>query len=209
MSRFSSPILDNVRIASPCPADWDAMYGDDRKRFCGECKLNVYNLSGMTKTQAEALIMNAEGRLCVRIYRRTDGTVITSDCPVGWEKIKQRTRLYATALASLLMALFTGVLFVSLLSGKKGGQTLGELIPIATPTPVPLAGAIALPPKNSNTEKHEVLIGDVAMPRNTVPKVNVDDAPVIRKTGDANTSVPKSSFEVGKMRVLSAERKVS
>jgi hypothetical protein len=190
MPRFSSPVLDNIHIASPCPADWDAMYGDDRKRFCGDCKLNVYNLSDMTRDEAEALIMNAEGRLCVRIYKRTDGTVITKDCPVGWEKIKQRTRLYATALASLLVALFTGVLFASLLSGKRIGPTLGELIPIATPTPMPLAGAIALPPKD--TKK--------------VPKVEIDDPPVIRKTGDANTQQQK--FDIGKMRVLNGERKI-
>ena len=66
------------------------MYGDDRKRFCGDCKLNVYNLSGMSREEAEALIMNAEGRLCVRFYKRRDGSVITGDCPVGWARVKQR-----------------------------------------------------------------------------------------------------------------------
>src|SRR5215204_223410 len=121
MSKFTTP-LENIYVASPCQADWNEMYGDDRKRFCGDCKLNVYNLSGMTRDEAEALVMNAEGRLCVRFYKRADGSVITSDCPVGWEKLKQRTRVYATAVASLLMALFTGVLFVSLFSGKDRGR---------------------------------------------------------------------------------------
>lgn len=136
MSKFESP-LDNIRIASPCSSDWDEMYGDERKRFCGECKLNVYNLSGMTKDEAEALVMNAEGRLCVRFYRRADGSVITEDCPVGWAKVKQRTKLYATAAASLLMALFTGVLFVSLFSKQR--PLVGER----------LMGAIAVPPTNA------------------------------------------------------------
>src|SRR5688572_28577693 len=115
MSKFDSP-LNNLKIASPCPADWQEMYGDNRKRFCGDCKLNVYNLSGMTRDEAEALIMNAEGRLCVRFYKRADGSVITQDCPVGWAKVKQRTRVYATAAVSLVIALFTGVLFHSLFS---------------------------------------------------------------------------------------------
>ena len=75
---FDSP-LNNVKIASPCSADWNEMYGDNRKRFCGDCKLNVYNLSGMTKTEAESLIINSEGRLCVRFYERADGSVITND----------------------------------------------------------------------------------------------------------------------------------
>src|SRR6187549_3287824 len=105
MSRFDSP-LTNIRIASPCSADWEQMYGDDRKRFCGDCKLNVYNLSGMSLEEAEGLIMNAEGRLCVRFYKRRDGTVITGDCPVGWARVKQRARVLATAAFSMLIALF-------------------------------------------------------------------------------------------------------
>ncbi len=183
MPKFDSP-LNNIQIASPCPADWNEMYGDDRKRHCGDCKLNVYNLSGMTKDEAEALVMNAEGRLCVRFYRREDGSILTQDCPVGWAKIKQRTKIYATAVASLIMALFTGVLFVSLFSGKHRGITVGELIPFATPTPQPLMGAVAAPPRNTNTNSNAV------QGKPTMGNVAID--------------VPKTptKFEVGKMRVI-------
>jgi hypothetical protein len=38
--------LEMVRVASPCTADWDATHGDDRVRYCGQCNLHVYNLSG-------------------------------------------------------------------------------------------------------------------------------------------------------------------
>ena len=149
MPKFESP-LNNIKIASPCSADWNEMFGDSRKRFCGDCSLNVYNLSGMTRDEAEALIMNAEGRVCVRFYRRVDGSIITRDCPVGWARVKQRTRVYSTAIASLLMALFTGLLFVSLLSHQK--PTMGKLLtPFATPTPQPLMGAVALPPNKANS----------------------------------------------------------
>src|SRR5262249_10788550 len=40
-------ILDNVRIASPCHARWEDMVGNDRARFCGQCRKNVYNFSAM------------------------------------------------------------------------------------------------------------------------------------------------------------------
>lgn len=153
MSKFDSP-LNDLRIASPCPANWDEMYGDGRKRFCGDCKLNVYNLSGMTRYEAENLVTNAEGRMCVRYFQRADGTIITADCPVGWAKVKQRMRVYATAVASLLIALFSGVLFVSLFSGKK--VSIGKLsIPFSTPTPYPpTMGAIARPePSPTRTPK--------------------------------------------------------
>lgn len=132
MPKFDSP-LNNIKIASPCPADWNEMYGDGRKRFCGYCKLNVYNLSGMSRDEAEALIMNAEGRLCVRFYKRVDGSVITQDCPVGWAKVKHRTKVFATAAFSLIMALLSGVFFVSLFSKQK--TVLGKLIPFTTPMP--------------------------------------------------------------------------
>ncbi len=141
MSKFDSP-LNNIRIASPCSADWDEMYGDNRKRFCGECKLNVYNLSDMTRDEAETLMMNAEGRLCVRFYKRADGTVITQDCPVGWAKVKQRTKIYATAFASMVMALFTGLFCVSYFSKMRATRAvMGEIaMPLATPSPIPLMG---------------------------------------------------------------------
>ena len=178
MAKFDSP-LNNINIASPCSSDWNEMYGDDRERFCGACKLNVYNLSGMTKDEAEALITNAEGRLCVRLYRREDGSVITQDCPVGWAKVKQRTRVYATAVASLLITLFGGILLVGMFSKK--GTSLGRLlIPFSTPTPQPLMGAIRPePPKNSNTNSNT------------------------KKT------MPQTNFELGKMKVIAQADKDS
>ncbi|HEU4409362.1 MAG TPA: hypothetical protein VFS43_29150 [Polyangiaceae bacterium] len=91
--RFS---LEGLRIASPCQADWDAMAGDERVRFCGQCQKNVYNLSGMARDEAEALVQGAEGKLCVRMYRRDDGTVLTSDCPEGVRR-KRRRRLAIVA----------------------------------------------------------------------------------------------------------------
>lgn len=103
-------LLSHTKVASPCPASWEAMSGDDKVRFCSECKLNVYNLSGMSKTEAEKLLRNHEGdRLCIRLYLRADGTVITQDCPVGIRLLKIRSyktwkKLIATAASVLGMA---------------------------------------------------------------------------------------------------------
>lgn len=108
MSKFTNP-LNNLRIASPCSADWNQMVGNNRQRHCGDCKLNVYNLSGMTKREAEDLILNSEGRVCLRISRRADGTVLTKDCPVGWSAVKQRVSKVATAFASMIFALSGGI----------------------------------------------------------------------------------------------------
>lgn len=101
--------LDKIKIASPCGANWNEMIGDNRKRHCAECKLDVYNLSDMTKTEAESFLINSEGRVCLRIYRRTDGTVITRDCPIGFAKLKKKVSHAATAVFTMLATFLTGV----------------------------------------------------------------------------------------------------
>lgn len=184
MSRFESP-LKNIKIASPCPANWDEMYGNERKRFCGECKLNVYNLSGMTREEAEDLIGNSEGRLCVRFYRRVDGTVLTQNCPVGWAKVKRRARVFATAAFSMIIGLMSGLFFVSAFSRQTRTIEVGELTiePRATPTPKyePLMGAIAMPsptPKQKPTpqatpkNRNEIVMGKIAVRDTTDQQVN-------------------------------------
>ena len=108
MDRFDSP-LDHVRIAAPCKADWEQMVGTDRVRFCGQCNLNVYNLSSMTKLDAETLITRNEGRLCVRFYRRADGSILTENCPVGLRAIRRRVSRVARATASAFLGFFAGI----------------------------------------------------------------------------------------------------
>jgi hypothetical protein len=109
MRKFTNP-LDKINIAAPCSANWDEMFGSERRRFCSECKLNVYNLSEMTREEAENFLINAEGRVCLRIYRRADGSVITQNCPVGWRALKRRASRAAAAIMALVMAVFSGIL---------------------------------------------------------------------------------------------------
>lgn len=183
MSKFTSP-LNNVKVASPCSQDWNEMLGNERKRFCGDCKLNVYNLSGMTRDEAENLIMNAEGRLCVRFYKRADGSVITQDCPVGWAKVKQRTQVFVTAAASLIFS-FLGA--IGLQTAVSQSKLLSSKLPIpfVTSTPQATTGMIAMPlltPKQTPTpkatlDKKEMIMGEIAPMENreVVGKMDVKD----------------------------------
>lgn len=99
--RARLPVLPNIRIASPCRADWDQMTGDERVRMCGSCNKHVYNLSSMTRDEAEALIVEKEGKLCVRYFQRSDGTILLADCTVG-VKQKRKRRIVAAGAAALL-----------------------------------------------------------------------------------------------------------
>jgi hypothetical protein len=104
-ARAKLPVLDDVRVAAPCRASWDAMTpidpnARDRVRHCGDCDKRVYNLSQMTRDEAEALLLAHEGKLCVRYYRRADGTILTKDCPKGVGKRRRRRFIAAGILAT-------------------------------------------------------------------------------------------------------------
>src|SRR5436190_1125231 len=109
--RSEIPLLQNVRVASPCRASWDEMtpIDQDRVRFCSGCQKRVYNLSALCQAEAEGLLRAHEGHLCVRYYRRHDGTILTTDCPVGLRAARQlvltRTRV-SIGLCLMLCAAF-------------------------------------------------------------------------------------------------------
>jgi hypothetical protein len=106
--RFTSP-LANVTVAAPCPANWDEMLGNERVRFCGQCELNVYNLSAMSRQEAETLVTRTEGRLCVKFYRRRDGSILTDNCPVGLRALKRRASRIKRALVAAVLGCLGGI----------------------------------------------------------------------------------------------------
>jgi hypothetical protein len=86
------------------------MEGDERVRFCRLCDLHVYNVSELTSDEAESLVARTEGRLCARLYRRADGTVLTKDCPTGLRAARRRVgRAAGAAFAAILT--FCGLAF--------------------------------------------------------------------------------------------------
>src|SRR5258707_4924917 len=95
----SGAMLGQSPIASPCLVAWERMSGTDTVRHGRECDLTVYNLLSMTRLEAETLLHESEEWLCVRLFRRTDGTVLTADCPVGRRGLRWRlARLVTTVL---------------------------------------------------------------------------------------------------------------
>lgn len=152
MRKFTSP-LEDVKVASPCPADWEKMVGDERVRYCGQCSLHVYNLSGMTKREAEGLVANAEGRLCVRYYMRADGSILTRNCPVGLRALKQRVSRIASATLSAVIGFFAGVGLNFGLNPAPPRHTMGTMVALpAEPDLAPPPPIVDVPP-----DMHEVV----------------------------------------------------
>ena len=106
---MKTDIVNRLRIASPCPISWAQMTGNDRVRFCQVCNLNVYNIAELTRSEATALVGETEGRFCARLFRRSDGTVITRDCPVGLRAVRRRVARRTAAIFATVVALSSAV----------------------------------------------------------------------------------------------------
>jgi hypothetical protein len=113
-----------LRIASPCTARWEDMKGDEQVRFCSHCQKNVYNLSALSSADATALVKSKEGKLCARFYQRTDGTVLTDDCPVGLAKAWKRAQ--AMVLAGVGLVVFA-IINIAALNRKEESQSMTRL----------------------------------------------------------------------------------
>jgi hypothetical protein len=124
--RAKLPVLDNLRVASPCSEQWAAMPGDERVRACDKCKQNVYNLSALTRAEAEALIVERNGRMCVRYYQRADGTILLADCTVG-----RRNKRVVRAVAAGIAASIAGGGAYGLLSHARNEHVMGDMMEVA------------------------------------------------------------------------------
>lgn len=102
--------INQLRVAAPCPARWEDMVGDERTRHCAECNLNVYNFSAMAADEVQKLVAASRtngSRLCARFYRRTDGTVLTQDCPRGLRvAVRRLAKVSAAVLAAMMSVSF-------------------------------------------------------------------------------------------------------
>ena len=168
-------VLDNIVVAAPCKADWAKMTGDERARCCGSCEKNVYNLSSMTRVEAEALLVEKEGKLCVRYYQRADGTILTADCPDGVARRRRKRRVVAatfTAMSAVAAA-------ASMMSGaSRRGVMMGAPMPVQQATVVPTTPVVDAP---------VVRMGEpaIAAPRVMMGKIRLAPPPLPPKRGSS------------------------
>ena len=149
-------LLDSIQIATPCSASWSAMKGDDRVRFCAQCSLHVYNVAAMSQEEAEKLIVETEYRLCSKIYRRYDGTIIASNCPVAL-RAKRRSLVFGLLwLVFLAMAAVVSVVantnrpnIFYAVRNKEPFWRVGHWYSPPSPPLVPFPGWAGAPPRNS------------------------------------------------------------
>src|SRR5438477_10629718 len=131
--------LDDLQIASPCTVPWDQMKGSPWVRHCGVCQQNVFNLSELTRADALALLARVEGRACVRLRRRRDGTVITADC---WSRIRAARRRGLLAAAATVVVMLPALLWVMI----QGALNLrAAVLPTVDELPMTMTMGLAAP----------------------------------------------------------------
>jgi hypothetical protein len=144
--------LEQVEISSPCSVPWESLPGDERTRFCGRCRQDVYNIAGLTRNEAQRLIANRDGRLCARIVRRRDGTVVTADC---WSRLRTARRRGLVHLVAVLIL----VVVPELVAMRFGLASLLRIAGRAASTaPAP---AIKLPPAPPLPEEETAMAGGI------------------------------------------------
>jgi hypothetical protein len=144
-------LLSQIEIASPCPVQWDAMHGDDHVRHCDQCDKQVYDISAMTAREAYEFLISQETSVCVQIYKRKDGTVLTADCPVG---VRQRFHRRWRQAVALVASLFAFAFASGCNSGESNKDETTEISAMAPKTEkercIVTGGVIPPPPANWN-----------------------------------------------------------
>jgi hypothetical protein len=188
--------LDEVRVAAPCGVSWDDMIGTNRVRYCHHCRLNVYNLSAMSRADAETLIQGREGQLCVRFYRRADGTMIAQDCPVGRQAGRwalHRGWVLLTASLASVLAVFFGV---SVVASSGRSQPVRKIVPFSgllqmfSPSPEILDAHPAPPRSAPAAEEPVCVLGEITVVDGPIEPEDV--SPGVVTVGASTESKPEA-----------------
>jgi len=113
--------LEGISIERPCPKRWAELAGDEKRRFCSECRLHVTNLSAFTQPEAREFLAAQTGRVCVTYVPSEQGGAMLRAAPR-----RRLVRRLAEAASFLL-----GLLF--LLPGCRPGAPSTDVT--ATPDP--------------------------------------------------------------------------
>ena len=147
--------LNVIRVREPCHESWEAMTGDDTRRFCNGCQRYVHNLSAMPREEAERLVCEAAGRLCVRYQAGSDGAPVTLDYQKPgrirggwklWTAVGAMGACIAGAVQALVREKPTAVQTPAALGPMLMGDIVGSLPPPIPTTPPILMGGICPEP---------------------------------------------------------------
>lgn len=80
------------RIDSPCPRRWAELEGSGPRRYCDSCRLQVHNVSAMSRTERADFHRRLEGPVCIAYEVRPDGAMAQ---PPRFPRLRKWLRLAA------------------------------------------------------------------------------------------------------------------
>ncbi len=105
---------------SGCSAAWNGLPGDHRVRWSASCNHSIYDASAMSEDELLSQIWFREGIRPVVLYKRKDGTVLSSHCQSAVQKVRL---MQWTAVA--VLGLVVIVWLFSMGSVKDSGSGVG------------------------------------------------------------------------------------
>jgi hypothetical protein len=135
-------VVDRLEVASPCSRRWEDMIGDERVRYCEGCSQNVYNVESLTRREVEKLV-SGKGLPCMRLFRRADGTLVTSDCPA--ETRTKRRLLVAAGAVGGGLAVFGVTMSLATPTRSFGTVMVREVDAPRSMEPSPIEAALPNP----------------------------------------------------------------
>ena len=163
MTHQPLPPESPLRIKTPCPKTWDQLTGGESKRYCSECSLHVHNAAQLTRDEAQALVANADARVCMRMELDLSGAPIHRASRATFAG--RVTRWALTTAAGLLAACQRGE---SLNTPEKPAlnptTTQNSVMMGVVCPPREVVGDVATPPV-----KPPEMIGEVAAPQPPQP----------------------------------------
>lgn len=101
-SKTNEP-LDNLTLSYSCPVAWNNMDGNERERLCKQCDKKVYNISNLSRSEANSFLLSKAGKeTCYSFYLRADGTIKTDNCPAIFRPIRDKCKLMMRACSFML-----------------------------------------------------------------------------------------------------------
>lgn len=95
------------QITKPCHQNWDAMTGDEKKRYCSHCRLHVHNLSAMTPEEQLALLARRDEKSCITYLEKGEAMRVCTDNWVAVQRFFRPFRRMALSLSAIAVALLT------------------------------------------------------------------------------------------------------
>ena len=162
------------KLSFACPMPWQAMSGDERRRFCAQCGHHVENLSLLSSGQRRALLDRAKHeRVCGTYLVRLSGEMVTPDRPLTEPESTRVRQFGVAALSAGALALAAGCTnpaSQATAHAAAATETNAPVVSAAPATNVPAMPTTQTAPANPDEEIILLAMGIIATERPQPPR---------------------------------------